>query len=1037
MLPQFVFLEGQAGQGKTTLAAQLLHQRSMPFCWYRMEEPDQLAPFFLGALLAGLKEAVPGFNTPVDASVQAAAITSEQCPRLLAAILSRFPRRIGSGFILVLDDVHAVLPSGDTPALLHTLIDHAPPSLHIVFIARRNLEPIIANARRHGSVLSLDSRSLAFSTGEIASLFNSVFQVPLTLRAVQALRRITDGWVMGLHLTARNLQDKESADIERELESLWQNRDEIFDYLLRQVLSDLSADKREFLLAIALLEDIPVGLAELLTGCEKSGEILREMAADNCFITPLDKERTVFVLHHLFQAGLRQQAWQEKGGEEIRRLLGLAAEWYLEREPDRAIRYLLAAEDYPRAEAALRQAGLHFRPRRRLMALCPDLEKLPRDIFANYPWFAYYCGLGFMGEEPGKAFPPLQLAYNQFVSRGDSLGELLAGAQLILFSVAINGNYANGYPFLDRTMVLLDLLADTLPPLVLGHIANVAVLANTFICYNPHLAERFLDVGLDIALEENLVSLEVEARVARLFYLTFSGDWHRCCIELEAALPLLHNPLSSQLHRGAMFIAFIGFIKASGDADAYERHKALYRTQFAPSVRENSIGEAYVLYWDLQMYLACGDRKRAEATLKAASLMQGAAAGPHLRNLFMQYAALLAAEAGKRDEALAAMSSARELRSKAGGLYFCDLNDAFNGTTLDMLGQDEEALACFDRALSNPSPYLRETTLAFRAWFRLRRGDPGVQDDLRELLTSMRMAGHGQFYGWMPEMMRELLSVAITEGIEKVYAQELAAQRLDSAVLEDGSIIPLLHIATFGTMRFKIGERIILSETDLSESQRHILAILLSQTEPSCPQKRLQLLLWPESDETRSRNNFDKLLSRLRKSFEATMGEDARHYLQLKHGILSLCHCRIDAGLFMVTVHQGKKHFRQGEFWQAENLLYKATALYKGDFLPCAPDSDLVEIYRCKLLEAYVSAAILHAEVLVKLQQPQQAIEILEQSLLADPLHDDTVKKLYSLLILNGNPVRAQMIVKRYGQALLREGYQPPEIHEILDNLWR
>ena len=1034
---RFTFLEGQAGQGKTTLAAQLLYQRRVDFCWYRMEEADRSAAYFLGSLLTGLKTAMPSFATPADASIQSGKIAREQAPKLLAAILAAFGHRLETEFFLILDDVHHCLPASEALPLLHALIDQSPSLLHLVFLARRNLAPLVETAQRRGSTICLDSRALAFSASEIADLFNSLLQVPLTRRAVHSLRQITDGWIMGLQLTGRCLHSDEPEKIEKELEALQQKRDVIFDYLLGQVLADLTPERHESLLILSLLEEIPLDLARMMTGCETIGAVLDELARENCFICSLDDKKSVFVLHHLFQEGLRQLAQREKGPEEIRRLYGLAADWYLQgQQPDRAIHYYLDAEDFLQAEAALRQAGLHFKAQHKLTALRREIGELPGEVVAAHPWFAYYCGLGLMTEDPLKALQPLQLAHEQFVRRGDDLGELLAGTQLMLFSVAIDGNYARGYPLLDRTMALLDAFAESLPPLVLGYVANIALLANTFLDFNPRQAERFFNLGLDIALRENLVSLELDARVTRLYYLTFSGAWQRCRQELEVALPLLYNPLSSQLHRGAMFLAYMGFLKGSGDFDAYERQKKLYRTQFTASLRESSIGEAYILFWDLQMHLALGDRGSAEAILRVASVASGAAAGPHLKNLFLQYAALLAAEAGRKDEALTAMETARELRKKAGGLYFNDMNDAFYGATFDLLDEDGQALASFDRALQSPSTYLRETALAFRARFYHRRGNAKAQDDLRELLGKMREGEHGQCYGWMPERMGDLLSFAVKEGIEQAFARQLAAQRLACAVLDDGTLLPLLEITTLGALQFRIGEQVVLSDADLGESQRQILAVLLAHPEPSYPQKRLQLLLWPESSEIKSRNNFDKLLSRLRKSFHAAFGPNARHYLQLKNGILSLCHCRIDASDFMRMVRQGSKHFRQGELWQAENLLHKATGLYKGEFLPSASESDLIGTYRSDLLRVYQSGTLVHAEALLKLHQPHPAIAILEQSLLADSLHDETIKKLYSLLILHDNPSRAQMVVKRYGEALRREGYQPREIRETLEGFW-
>lgn len=1036
--PRFTFIEAQAGQGKTTLVGQLIADCNAPVCWYRVETADRSPAYFLDSLLSGLSARLPGFlSTAVDA-LRSDELAPDQYRLLLDQALTDLDRSLNSRVILVLDDVHLCQDSAVTTALLQRLIENGPRQLHIVCISRHDLSPFVQVAKDIDSVVSLNNRALAFSGTEIAALFNTLLHVPLTRKAVHALQQTTDGWVMGLVLAGKSLEEDDPSSIEEKLVSMQSEREHIFDYLLEQVLNGLSAEGRELLLTLSLLDDIPLDLARSMTGRDEVADELADMVQSNRFIRVLNAERTWFALHHLFQDGIRQLALRERSAIEIRRLYGLAAAWYLKRQqPDRAIRYYIAGSDFDRAEEVLRQAGIDFKVQHRLTALRIVIGELPSGTVADHPWIAYYYGLGLMTENPPVALPLLMQALEHFVARSDELGELLASAQIILFSVATDGNYARGYPLFKRLMILSDRFTEELPPLLRGHVANVVVLANTFLHFDPEQAERFFASGLEIARREKLVSLEAEARMVRIHHLIFLGDWRRCRQELEAAQPLIDNPLVNQLHKVAMCLAYLSFFKVSGDFAAYERHKGRFRSYFDAQIRAGSVYDDYVLLWDLHVYLARGDRDSAHAVFQTAAASQGAAAAPHLKNMFLQFAALLAAEEGKRDEALALVAQARSLRETAGGDYFFDLNSGLFGATLDLLGEDDQALDCFAAALQSKSPYLRETALAFRARFYLRREkSAAAADDLQSLLGSMREVEHSNFYGWMPELVEELLSAAVRQGVEVSFARQLAMQRLERIVLDDGTMIPLLEVETLGSMRFHLGRQVFLKDTDLGESQRQLLAVLLSRSDLSCSQERLLSLLWPESDVKRARNNFDKLLSRVRQSFKAAFGAHGGHYLQLKNGILSLYNCRIDAHQFIREIKQGHGHFKQGNHWQAEICLHQAIELYRGEFLPSVTSNDQIETFRRELQQAYQFGVVTMAETLEQLQVPLQAISVLEKAIFIDPVHDKSVKKLYSLQILHGIPSTAQAVVEAYREALGIEGYSDQEVNDTLESFW-
>ena len=121
------------------------------------------------------------------------------------------------------------------------------------------------------------------------------------------------------------------------------------DYLIEEVLDQLSESIQTFLLQTAILDRLTGPLCNVLTGQEDGQTTLEILEHANLFIVPLDDERCWYRYHHLFKDLLLSRLQQTQPGR-IVLSQQKASEWF-ERTGfvNEAIEYALKAEDFDRA----------------------------------------------------------------------------------------------------------------------------------------------------------------------------------------------------------------------------------------------------------------------------------------------------------------------------------------------------------------------------------------------------------------------------------------------------------------------------------------------------------------------------------------------------------------------------------------------------------------------------------------------------------------------------------------------------------------
>jgi DNA-binding SARP family transcriptional activator len=289
-----------AGSGKTTALAQFAAALDVPVAWYRAEaaeaDPRQLLAYLERALTAALGPLEPGWDTLEKA----------------VAALERWP---GRRALLVVDDLH-VLAGSEGERVLGRLMDYAPPSLTVLIGSRSAPRLNLSRRRLAGALFELGADDLRFRSWEVEHLFHHFYREPLPPEDVASLARRTEGWAAGLQLFHLATQGKPADERRRAVAALGTRSKLVRDYLARNVLDELRAELRAFLLDTCVLTRLDGRLCDRLRGRGGSQRLLEELEARQIFTVPMDDEGT-FRYHEVLRAHLEAALVEEMGEAEV------------------------------------------------------------------------------------------------------------------------------------------------------------------------------------------------------------------------------------------------------------------------------------------------------------------------------------------------------------------------------------------------------------------------------------------------------------------------------------------------------------------------------------------------------------------------------------------------------------------------------------------------------------------------------------------------------------------------------------------------
>ncbi len=381
-----VLLCATAGYGKTSLLQQALDAlpTNTAVAWIGCDEGDSPLQLF-ACLVAALEPFDLPWRIAPDALIAAAAGGSDAGAnararkQMVAELINALDACEVPHGVIVVDDLHRI----DHPEVfqfIDALLERFTPRWTLVLATRT--EPPIALARlrvRH-EVEELRGDDLRFGAPEAQAL---AARVGLEASAAEPLLARTAGWPAGLQLALNALAQRPRAKPSGSPTAPDAVIDRaVFDFLAAEVLDQLPAALREFLLATCVLPELTAARCAALTGDARAAEHLEAIERADLFVTTLPEPEPTLRLHDLFRDALEHRLRRERP-EALRPLLERAART----EPDAATRlnFLLRAEAWAEAARELREQAPALLTASQTAAVERALARFPAGLANTLP----------------------------------------------------------------------------------------------------------------------------------------------------------------------------------------------------------------------------------------------------------------------------------------------------------------------------------------------------------------------------------------------------------------------------------------------------------------------------------------------------------------------------------------------------------------------------------------------------------------------------------------------------------------------------
>lgn len=334
-----------AGFGKTTLLSEWIaaHGPRARVAWVSLDEGDNEVARFWSYAIAALQTLEPALGQTALGALQASQAQPPPLGPLLISLLNDIAAlELGERpAILVLDDYH-VLETAAIHKSVDDLLDHLPPTLHLVIASREDPPLGLSLLRGRGQLMEIRAADLRFTPAETAEFLNAAMGLRLSANDVAALESRTEGWVVGLQMAALSLRGQTDPEAHGLISAFAGDDRYVADYLLDQILNRQPPHVQRFLMQTSILDRLCGPLCDAVLASQGippdaafagSQEVLEHLERTGLFLLPLDSRRHWYRYHRLFADLLRSRL--QAGSEPLSAVEG--------RKPDIAALHLRAS----------------------------------------------------------------------------------------------------------------------------------------------------------------------------------------------------------------------------------------------------------------------------------------------------------------------------------------------------------------------------------------------------------------------------------------------------------------------------------------------------------------------------------------------------------------------------------------------------------------------------------------------------------------------------------------------------------------------
>ncbi|MFT4256900.1 MAG: LuxR C-terminal-related transcriptional regulator [Pseudoxanthomonas sp.] len=361
-----VWIEAPAGFGKTVLLRQaaLAAEARLGTLWLSLSQTRDSASRLALRLQGMLRRFVPENGQWPATEPDGNALIG------LLALCNRIERP----FLLFIDDLGGLADVGVQDVLRRFALS-LPDGAGIVIASRQG------RSRDLGlpdgvQVRPLLPETLCFDLNELSAVVEARTGMSDTSRMMRLLT-LTEGWPGAVVLLCeKGLHEVERADMSQGLRN----------YIDEEVLYELPAHLREFLLDVGVLDRLDADACDRIRGCEDAAQSLEQLHYDHCLLWPTGADDGGFRLPNVLREHLRAQLVIQRP-RDVHALHRLAAETQLDRKAiEEAIEHAFRAGETNSVIALLERHADELLRLGRMRALVRWLDALEADgLLADRP----------------------------------------------------------------------------------------------------------------------------------------------------------------------------------------------------------------------------------------------------------------------------------------------------------------------------------------------------------------------------------------------------------------------------------------------------------------------------------------------------------------------------------------------------------------------------------------------------------------------------------------------------------------------------
>ncbi|WP_290653577.1 BTAD domain-containing putative transcriptional regulator [Aquisalimonas sp.] len=931
---QFVWVEGPAGAGKTTLVAAYLRAAKHPVLWYQVDAGDtDLATFFYYLGLAGdalsgrAKHPLPQLTMEHLAGVGTFA----------QRYFEELDRRLPASTTLVFDGLHELDPDDPLHITLCAGIERLTPRRRVLLISRTPPPPAYARLSASRTLARLEWDMLRLTEEEaegIASLRAHATSTP-----IKQLHQKTDGWVAGLILLL------ECGETTTEGVSFDETSPQtLFDYFAAEVFTRRNPAIKAFLMRTALFQSFTVAMAERLAGEPEAGAILADFVRQHYFTEKRAEGAAIYQYHPLFREFLLHQAHATWGPGELARYRHRAAA-VLEQanQPEHALALYMDSGDTDAATRLLISRASQLVTAGRLTTLNAAIARLPAARVHTEPWLLYWRGIARSPFDPVAARESLARAFAQFHSQDDVAGAFLAWSGVVDTFIYAWDNFTP----LDQWIDTLESLLARHPEFPSPEIATRVTFSmfNALMYRQPwHPQISLWEERLrTIMLQSEDPSVRVMVGQTLLFYYSWwSGDLAKGAVVSKAVRPEVGSCSVAPLTQIVWYAVEANYLWVTGSAKA-----SVQAVENGLAVAEDNA----IHVWDFMLNAqgVWGSLTRNDM-VRAAGYLRGMATSfrPSQAMNATLYHDTTSTEALRRGDVPIALEHGRiamMLADKTGMAFAQAMVRISTARALMESGDFAAASVTLEQAAAI-SRRMKSSYAEFLCAFAKARLERLKGDEAAIVVALKGALALGREYGFVNHMwlgheaLAQLCATALQHGIETAYVQDLIRRR---GLAPDEADLGMEHwpreikIYTLGRFIVYKRDKPWRCNGKTPRKPLELLKAMVALGSRDVSDTKLIEHLWPDAEGDHAQHALEMTLSRLRKllgSPKAVLSQGRTlslngHYVWVDVWTLEQALQKLEAISRAGT----------GNETSTTHLAEQAAALYQGAFL--AQDSDL------------------------------------------------------------------------------------------------